>query len=133
MAKTLLLSLFKTFIISAIISIAATCIFYGVIEKNGDYVHAVPKIASGALFLNGILLVMSVPAIFLANPNIWVNKYIRALLYFSGPLVFFATTLTLKLSNADKAVYMLTVVVFLIVHAIFFYRITKSAQSGTLS
>ena len=128
MAKQLILSLFKTFIISVVVSIAAVCIYYAATQKSNDYAHVVPVIASGALFLNGMLLIMSVPVIFLSYPNIWNNKIVRVILYFAGPLVFFATTLTLKLSNADKTVYLLTVFIFLIVHTIFYIKTIKNAD-----
>jgi hypothetical protein len=126
MAKKLLKNLFTTFILSIIVSIAAICIFYAVSQKGTDYGHAVPLIIKGSLYLNLILLLMSSPALFLSYPHIWNNKAAKFLLYFSGPIVFVITTLSLKSGNADKVIYLLAGLMFLIIHSLFFYKLTKS-------
>ncbi|ASU35283.1 hypothetical protein [Mucilaginibacter xinganensis] len=125
MGKTILLNLFKTFILSLIISIAIFSAYYGITRKGADYGHAVQLIMVGAFYLNGILLMMALPALFLAYPSIWMKPVFRLFLYFSGPLAFILTNFTLPLNSVDTIFYILTGVVFFIIHAIFYYKLVK--------
>jgi hypothetical protein len=125
MVKKLLRSLFTTFIISTLISTAATCIFYAVLLKTGDYSHVVQKIASGVFLLNCILLIMSLPVIFLSTPELWNNKPFRLALYFSGSIFFIIAALFEHVSQHDKEVYLLNGGIFLLVHTFFYYRATR--------
>ncbi len=126
MTKKLLKSLFTTSIISIAVSTAATCIFYAVLLKNGDYSHAVQQIISGVFLLNCILLIMSLPVLFLGNAELWNNKPFRIALYFSGVLFFIITALFLKVGQQERIVYLMTGVIFLLTHAFFYYRLTKT-------
>jgi membrane protein CcdC involved in cytochrome C biogenesis len=125
MVKKLLRLLFTTFIISILISTAATCIFYSVLLKTDDYSHTVQKIASGVFLLNCILLIMSLPVIFLSTPELWNNKPLRVALYFSGSIFFIIAALFERVSQHDKEVYLLNGGVFLVVHTFFYFRETK--------
>ena len=120
-------NLFKTFIISIVVSIAVNCIYYAESQKGGlqDYQHIVPSIASGAFFLNIILGLMSIPSLFLANPAYWNKPPVRFLLYFAGPVLFLATVLFMKLQPANAIFYFTTGIIFLIVHAVFYFRLTR--------
>lgn len=130
MGKTILLNLFKTFVLSIILSIAVSCIFYAVVRKGADYGHAVPLIVEGAFYLNCILLMMASPALFLSYPSIWGKPVIRLFLYFSGPLAFILTDLTFPLNSPDTMFYLITGVIFFIIHAVFFYRLLKKEPAG---
>ncbi|WP_259070641.1 hypothetical protein HDF24_17160 [Mucilaginibacter sp. X4EP1] len=125
MTKKLLRSLFTTSIISIAISTAATCIFYSVLLKNADYGHAVQQIISGVFLLNCILLIMSLPILFLGNAELWNNKPFRLIMYFAGVIFFIITASLLKIGQHDREVYLMTGVIFLLVHAFFYYRLTK--------
>ena len=59
--QELLKTLFKTFIISIVLTIAINSMYYAVSKQNEDYGHVIPLIISGALFLNVMLLVMALP------------------------------------------------------------------------
>lgn len=126
--KDLLKTLFRTFIFSTIIDIAATCIYYVIAKKgsNIDYGQAISSIISGALFLNLILGLMSMPMLFLGNDRFWANKTLRFLLYFSGSIVFLIVALTSPQEGANKVFYLLTTFIFIIVHTINYYKLTRS-------
>jgi hypothetical protein len=126
--KGLARPLFKAFIFSVILSIAASSIYYAVAQKGIDYMHALPKIFEGILFLNIIIFIMSLPSLFLVNAAYWNNLAVRLLLYFAGPVVFIITALTLKLPPADKAVYLLSGVIFLVVRVVFYYLAVKKRK-----
>jgi phosphatidylserine synthase len=79
----------------------------------------------GIVFLNMIIFVMSLPSLFLTNINYWRNLPVRLLLYFSGSVVFIITALCMKLQPADKLVYLATGFIFIIVHAVFYYKTVK--------
>ncbi len=120
--------LFRTFILSVIIGIAATCIWYAISHKqDSDYSHVLPLIVVGALFLNGVLVLMSVPVLFLANPAIRKNKAVAMMLYFAGPVLLLVTVLIMK-DNGDKAVYMLMTFIYLIVHTFFYFRTARKLE-----
>jgi hypothetical protein len=117
--------LFKTFIFSLILSIAATSIYYAIKQKGLDYSHVLPVIFEDIFFLNIIVFVMSLPALFLVNPIYWNNLTVRLPLYFSGSIAFLVTSMTMKLQPADKVVYLLTGAIFMIVHSVFYYLTVK--------
>lgn len=120
--------LFRTFIFSTIIGIAVTCIWYAVTHQDGggDYAHTLPKIVIGALFLNALLVGMSLPVLFLANPVIRQNKIMTLILYFAGPVVLMITVLVTKSSHTTKAFYLLLAAVYTIIHAFYYFRtVTK--------
>src|ERR1700743_1217349 len=93
MTKKLLINLFKTFLLSVVVSIAISCIYYSTVIKGGDYSKAIPVIISGVFYLNGILLIMTAPSLFASNPTIWINPAWRMFLFFAGPLAFVVTNL----------------------------------------
>jgi len=125
MGKKLLTNLFKTFVFSVILSIAFSCILYSVVRKGSDYSHAVPLIVQSAFLLNGILLIMALPSLFLSYPSIWEKPVFRLFLYFSGPLAFVITDFTFPLDKPDTVIYLFTGIVFLIIHAVFYYKLVK--------
>ena len=127
MGKTILINLFKTFIFSVIISIAALSIFDAV-KQVGNFTEALPLIFMGSLSLNGILLMMAVPAIFLTYPSVWEKPALRLFLYFAGPLAFILTDFTLPLSSADTIIYIIVGVIFFIIHAIFYYKLLQGPK-----
>ncbi|MGF7038743.1 hypothetical protein [Mucilaginibacter lappiensis] len=117
--------LFKGFLFSLIISVAASCIYFAATQKDIDYSHVISPIMEGVFFLNIIVFIMSLPSLFLVNPLYWRNLPVRLLLYFSGPVIFIITTVCLKLQPSYKVVYLITGVVFLIVHSVFYYLTVK--------
>jgi hypothetical protein len=125
MFKQLLKSLFLTFITSILVSTAAVSVFYAITQKTNDYSHVVSLIISGTFFLNCILFIMSLPALFLYNPDLWNKLVMRVILYFSGAIVFIITSLLLNLQGNDKVVYLSIGVIYLLTHAIFYYKLIK--------
>jgi hypothetical protein len=125
--KGLPLILFKTFIISVIVSIALNCVYYAIVMKAGgaDYGYAVPLIIRSSLYLNFIIGIMSLPMLFLYNINYWRSVQGRLLLYFSGPILFLVVILNVQMSPTTKTGHLLTGAVFLIVHSVFYYRLTR--------
>jgi uncharacterized membrane protein SirB2 len=129
MLKTIFINLVKTFIFSLIISIAISCIFYAVVIKGNDYSKAVPVIISALFYLNGILLIMAAPALFLPNPTIWNNPAWKLFLYFAGPLAYIITNFIAPKQSLNNTIYIIAGIVFFIIHAIFYYKLTKKART----
>ncbi len=128
MAKRIFIDLFKTFIISTIISTAIVCVFYSVTQKTNDYMHVVNLVSSGVFLLNAILVIMSLPSLFLSLPHVWNSKIIKLLFYFSGILAFIITVFFIQLSKYDRVVYLITGAIFAIVHIVFYYRLIKNTH-----
>lgn len=126
MAKKILVALFKTFIISTIISIAAICVFYSVSQKSSDYGRVVNLVSSGAFLLNIILLIMALPSLFLSTPNMRGKTLMGLLFYFSGIVVFIITALVIHLSYYDRIVYLLAGGIFLVVHTISYIKTLRN-------
>jgi uncharacterized membrane protein SirB2 len=129
MLKIIFINLVKTFIFSLIISIAISCIFYAVVIKGNDYSKAIPVIISALFYLNGILLIMAAPALFLPNPTIWNNPAWKLFLYFAGPLAYIITNFIAPKQSLNNTIYIIAGIVFFIVHAIFYYKLTKKART----
>jgi len=125
--KDLPIIFFKTFILSVVVSIAANCIYYVVITPSGDhdYFHAVQLIMERTFSLGIIIAVMSLPMLFLFNPNYWNHTLGRLLLYFEGPILFIITIFYISTNPITKTADLLTGTVFLIINGIFYYRLTR--------
>lgn len=126
--RLLLNNLFKTFIISTVLAIAANCIYYTIAERGQDYDYknAVTLIAGSTFVLTVILLVMALPVLFLANKQYWNNVPLRLFLYFSGSAAFLIAVFTLQANANTKIFDMITVFIFIIVHYIFYHKTEKT-------
>ena len=133
--KGLPLILFKTAILAVVVSIAANCIYYAVISHSGDrdYAHAVPLIMERTLFLGVIIGIMSLPMLFLYNPNYWNSLAGRLLLYFEGPVLFIISVFYVSKSPVTQTSDLLTGSVFFIINCIFYYLIIRKHKSGAVS
>jgi hypothetical protein len=122
--------LFRTFILSTIIGIAVTCIWYAFSHQDGsgDYAHALPKIIIGALFLNFLLVGMSLPVLFLANPAIRQNTVMKLILYFAGPIVLMITVLVTKSSHNTRIFYLMLAAAYTIIHAFYYFRTVNKVE-----
>jgi hypothetical protein len=127
MARKLLINLFTTFIISTIVTIAVIELYYYHTEKSDSsgYTHILQIISTGSLFLNAILFIMTIPSLYLASPNIWNNLAARLLLYFSGPIVFLITVLTVHSLPLQAIFYIIPAIIFIIIHSFFYYRLIR--------
>jgi hypothetical protein len=121
-------NLFKTFIFSTLLGIAATCIYYSISQKDKgyDYGHVVPLIITGSIFLNFVAIIVSLPALFLNQENLWANLRMRLLLYFAGPVLLIFTVIFGKIEGSDKIIYLLILAIFLITHAVFYRKMIKN-------
>jgi hypothetical protein len=118
MVKTILLNLVKTFIFSLVISIALSCLYYAVVIKGGDYGKALPVIISALFYLNGILLIMASPALFIPNPAIWGNPAWKLFLYFAGPLAYIITNFIAPQPGPNNTIYITAGIVFFIINSL---------------
>jgi hypothetical protein len=138
MVKKLLISLFKTFVISIILTIILNTLYYTITKyyatttNDYDYKEAIPLIIAGAFFLNILLFILSLPLLFLSQPGFWNNKLLRLLLYFTGPILFIIAVLGAPMGETDKTVYFLTVLSFTVVHAILHYKLIKTKYPLTM-
>lgn len=126
--RLLLNNLFKTFIISTVVAIAANCIYYVYAERGQDYDYknVVTQIAAGTVELTVILLIMTLPVLFLVNRQYWNNKPLRLFLYFSGSAAFLIAVFTQKGNTPNTVSEMITVFTFIIVHYIFYHKTMKA-------
>lgn len=126
--RLLLNNLFKTFIISTVVAIAANCIYYVYAERGQDYDYknVVTQIAAGTVELTVILLIMTLPVLFLVNRQYWNNKPLRLFLYFSGSAAFLIAVFTQKGNTPNTISEMITVFTFIIVHYIFYHKTMKA-------
>jgi peptidoglycan/LPS O-acetylase OafA/YrhL len=129
MVKIILLNLVKTFLLSLAVSTAISCVYYATVEKGNDYGKAIPVIISAQFYLNGILLIMAASALFTPNPSIWSNPAWRLFLFFAGPLAFIITNFVNPQPGAGNTIYIISGVVFLITHAVFYYKLTKKIST----
>ena len=127
MTKKLLKTLFTTFIISTILNIAITCIYFSITQKNSgyDYKTMLQLIASGAFLLNIILFMMVLPVLFFTLPHIRNNVPMRMILYFAGPVVFLITASLMHLEPIKELFYLETGLIFILVHSILYLRSIK--------
>jgi len=127
MTKKLLKTLFTTVIISVILNIAITCIYFAITQRhsNLDYMTTLRMISSGAFLLNIILLLMVLPVLFFSLPHIRSNVPMRILLYFAGPVVFLITAWVMQVSPLNKLFYLSTGIIFIIVHSVLYFRSIK--------
>lgn len=131
--KGLPIILFKTLIISVIVAIAANCIYYVIITQSADrdYTHAVPLIMQRTFSLGIIIAVMSLPMLFLFNPNYWNHSLGRLALYFAGPIMFIIAVFYVSTNSVTQTSDLITGAIFLIVTSIFYYRLTRKKQTNT--
>ena len=116
--------LFRTFILSLVLGIAVTCIWYAIVRKPGGegYSHNLPTIIIGALYYNIILVGMSLPVLFFANPAIRKNVPVGLLLYFAGPVVIIVTTLLSNNNPTTEIFYLILAGVYTVVHTFYYFR-----------
>ena len=124
--KQLAKNLFITFIIAILVTSAFAAIYYAVLQKGDNYQQALPHIVSGVFFLNVILLVMTLPALFLSFANYWSNVTVRALLYFCGPVCYIIAVFNMRLKPRDTLIYLVAGVIFTLIHGWFYYKINRN-------
>jgi hypothetical protein len=119
-------NLARTYIFSVVISLSFNLVYYAVVRKAADYVDVIPLAVVGELFITLIIIIMTLPALFLSYPKTWKNLTARLLLYFSGPVVFIIGVLTAGLKEGNFEFYLFTGITFLIVHAVYYFRLGKN-------
>jgi hypothetical protein len=119
--------LFRTFILSLVLGIAVTCVWYAIVNKSSgaDYSHNLPTIIIGAIYYNIILVGMSLPVLFFANPTIRKNTTIKLLLYFDGPVLIIITTLLSKKNLDTEIFYLILTGVYLLIHTFYYFRVVN--------
>ncbi len=119
--------LFRTAILSVVLGIAVTCIWYAIIRNpdSGGYAHKLPTIIIGALYFNMILALMSLPMLFFASPAIRKNTLIKLMLYFAGPCVVILTIVISKNDDTNRTFYLLLAGIYTLVHAFYYFRVVN--------
>jgi hypothetical protein len=130
--KGLHLVLIKTIIVAIIVAIAVNCIYYAILTRSGqhDYAHAVSLIMERTFFVGIIIAVMSLPMLFLYNPNYWNSISSRLLLYFEGSILFIIAVFFVATNPLTKTADLLTGTVFFFTNCIFYYRLTRKKQAS---
>jgi hypothetical protein len=129
MLKRLSKTLFTNYLCSFFVSFVLNFIYYLIHAKSTgyDFGHVIPLLIAGEFFINLVLLFMSAPVLFLVNPQMWDKIIVRVILYFSGPVVFIFACLSANLRSGDIEVYLLTGLVFLIIHTIFYRKLMRQS------
>ena len=120
-------TLLKTFVLSTVLSICVNGAFYAYNMEGVRYNHldAAINIATVTLVLTSVLLVLSLPALFLMRHSVWKHPFVGFLLYYSGPvllvLIFFVKTM----DQTTQFFGQLTGLIYLGFSTIFYYMVTK--------
>ena len=122
-------SLLSTFIISTVLATFANCAVYAYKMQGIQYAHVdtAIRIAEPTLLLTLILLITSLPALFLMSDRFWKPAIIGFLLYFIGPVAFIVAFVFMKFeSPTDQLLGQLTGLIYLAVSIIFYYFVTRN-------
>ncbi|OKS87119.1 hypothetical protein [Mucilaginibacter polytrichastri] len=125
-AKYLLQLLFKALAFSFALSLILGSIYYIVTFKTGNYVQAMPSIVSGSLLLNTILTMMAFATMLLMHKSIYVNLFLRLLVFFGGTVAFMAYVFIHQMSESNKVFYASCGISFFVVQVILYYRMVKA-------
>lgn len=125
-AKYLFQLLFKAFAFSFALSFILGSIYYVVVFKGGDYKSALPSILDGTLLLSMILTLMSFAIMTMVNRAVYVNVFLRLLVFFGGVVMFMVYTLIHQMSESNKAFYATCGLSFLIVQGILYFRMVRA-------
>src|ERR1700744_6121553 len=81
----------------------------------------------GTLYITVILLVISLPALFLTDGDWWAKPALRLSLFFGGPLLFVLVTLfaTVASGAGDASTYLIIGVVYLFFQTIFYRKLLR--------
>jgi hypothetical protein len=126
----LIKNLLSTFVISTLLAICANCGYYAYLMRGNSYdLQSIAlSISGGTLILTVILAIMSLPALFVQNKNYWDNVIVRLLLYFSGSVVYMVASFVQSASYSEKRFHILTGIVFLLVHSVFYFVAVRQPQ-----
>jgi len=118
-------SILRTAGISYLLSVAINMLYYAIRVQpaSSDYGHVMPLALVGAVYLNIILFIMSLPVLFLNDPKFMRNTAMRLILYFSGPVAFLIGVLSAGLQERDFEFYIITAVIYLIVHSVSYKKL----------
>jgi hypothetical protein len=125
-AKYLFQLLFKAFAFSFALSFVLGSLYYVMVFKGGDYMSALSSIIDGTLLLNMILTLMSFAIMTMANRAVYVNLFLRLLVFFGGTVVFLAYTFIHQISESNKVFYATCGISFLLVQIILYYRMVRA-------
>ncbi|WCT10803.1 hypothetical protein [Mucilaginibacter jinjuensis] len=125
-AKYLFQLLFKAFAFSFALAFMLGSAYYMVTFKGGDYKAALPSIVNGTLMLTMILTLMSFATMTLANRSIYVNPFLRLLVFFGGTVVFLVYAFIHQMSESNKVFYATCGISFLLVQGILYFRMVRA-------
>ncbi len=103
--KYLLQLLFKAFAFSFALSFILGSVYYIVTFKSGNYMSAMSSIVDGTLLLNMILTLMSFATITMVNRGIYINLFLRLLVFFGGMVAFMVYAFVHQMSEPNRVFY----------------------------
>ncbi len=130
--KGILPNLFKTFgwsiPASFLVNVIISLVLYHSKYSAHDTGELVALLAVGAVYLNIILLIITLPGVWLIGPRSWNSPRVRLLLYFGGPALFVTYICAVGLKAGDSEVYLATAIIFLVIHAIYYTKFVRKAK-----
>ncbi len=124
--KYLFQLLFKAFAFSFALAFVLGSIYYMVTFKGASYMSALSPMVDGTLLLTMILTLMSFATMTLVNRAIYVNLFLRLLVFFGGTVVFMVYTLMHQMSESNKVFYVTCGISFLLVQGILYFRMMRA-------
>ena len=120
-------TLLKTFVLSAILSVAVNCAFYAYNMQGLKYDHVSAAFAIGisTLLLTTVLTIVSLPSLLLMRHKYWKRPFVGFLLYFTGPISLTLAYFIIKMNPTNQFFDQLTGLIYLGFSTFFYYRVTK--------
>jgi hypothetical protein len=128
----ILKNLLKTFAWAVPVSFLVNLFFFQVVEdhsdKNAETGIGIELLAVGSIYLNIVLLIINMPALFLNSPRLWEKPVWRIVMYFAGPVIFIIGLLVAGLQKGDVEVYFLTAIVFIFIQSLYYKKLLSRAK-----
>jgi len=129
----ILKNLLKTFAWAVPVSFSVNLLFFLVLadhsDKNSETGIGIELLTVASIYLNIVLLITSMPALFLNSPSLWHKPVWRSVIYFGGPLLFIAGVLAAGLQRGDLRVYLLTAMIFLFIQSLYYKKLLRRAKA----
>jgi|GEM_PF-954006 len=130
--KGILPNLFKTFgwsiPASFLVNVIISLVLYHSKYSGNDTGELIALLAVGAVYLNIIPLILTLPGVWLIGPRSWNSPLVRLLLYFGGPALFVTGVCVAGLNSGDSEVYLATAIIFLVIRAIYYTKFVRKAK-----
>lgn len=123
--KKLYSALLFTFALSFLVTLVIGTVYLMVRFKDQDKQQIIENVFKADFYLNMILLIMSAPALFLTNKDLYHKKLFRLTFYFGGCLVFLLAAVASKMRSDNMIFYLAAGLIFLVFHFFSYRRMVR--------